>query len=75
MSNASHGYPSSSKKKTNWDAIAAQATKEEEERGKSDDPNAGGDKAVNELFQKLYAGATDEQVNLTDISSCAYTPC
>jgi len=25
------------------------------------DPNAGGDRALNEMFQKLYADATDDQ--------------
>ncbi|KAK9895546.1 SGS-domain-containing protein [Cystobasidium minutum MCA 4210] len=60
-SSSSHGYPSSSRKKVNWDALAAQAVKEDETKYDPNDPNAGGDKAVNELFQKLYAGATDDQ--------------
>nr|ALR73091.1 suppressor of G2 allele of SKP1-like protein [Glaciozyma antarctica] len=58
-----HSYPSSSKKHTNWDALA-RAAAEEEEKGKTaagKDSNAGGDKQLNELFQKLYADATDEQ--------------
>lgn len=36
----------------------------EEEKTAKDhekDPNAGGDKKLNELFQKLYADATDDQ--------------
>jgi hypothetical protein len=60
---ADHSYPSSSKKRTNWDALVKSNADEEkaaaEAHGK--DPNAGGDKALNELFQKLYADATDEQ--------------
>lgn len=36
----------------------------EEEKAPADttkDPNAGGDKELNSLFQKIYSGATDEQ--------------
>ncbi|EFP88203.2 hypothetical protein PGT21_002187 [Puccinia graminis f. sp. tritici] len=55
-------YPSSARRKTNWDQLANSVEKEEEEVIKNlKDPNAGGDRAVNELFQKLYADATDEQ--------------
>ncbi|KAM0754730.1 SGS-domain-containing protein [Meredithblackwellia eburnea MCA 4105] len=62
-SGTGRSYPTSSKVKTNWDALAKSAV-EEEEKGKeamSKDPNGGGDKQLNELFQKLYEGATDEQ--------------
>lgn len=61
--NSEHSYPSSSKKHTNWDALAKAATAEEEksQTAAGNDPNAGGDKQLNELFQKLYADATDEQ--------------
>ncbi|KAL8286589.1 hypothetical protein RQP46_004606 [Phenoliferia psychrophenolica] len=62
---SSHSYPSSSKKHTNWDAFAKAAAAEEEAtataQATSKDPNAGGDKQLNELFQKLYAGATEDQ--------------
>ncbi|OAV89902.1 hypothetical protein PTTG_28501 [Puccinia triticina 1-1 BBBD Race 1] len=55
-------YPSSARRKTNWDHLANSAEKEEEEAAKNlNDPNAGGDRALNEVFQKLYADATDEQ--------------
>ncbi|GAA5840014.1 hypothetical protein JCM11251_006587 [Rhodosporidiobolus azoricus] len=59
----SHAYPSSSRKQHNWDAIVKESAKEDAELEKefSKNPNAGGDKALNELFQKLYADATDEQ--------------
>ena len=62
-SNGAPSYPSSSKKKKNWDALAADIEKEEDKpvpEGEKD-PNAGGDKALNEVFQKLYAGATDDR--------------
>lgn len=60
---ADHSYPSSSKKRTNWDQFVQESNQEEEQEGKQrdKDPNAGGDVAVNELFQKLYADATDDQ--------------
>jgi len=55
-------YPSSARRKTNWEQLASSVEKEEEEAIKNlKDPNAGGDRALNELFQKLYADATDEQ--------------
>lgn len=60
-STSKHSYPSSSKKQTNWDAIAKQVQEEEDKPQDDKDPNAGGDKELNKLFQKLYAGATDEQ--------------
>ncbi|POY73280.1 hypothetical protein BMF94_3614 [Rhodotorula taiwanensis] len=58
----SHAYPSSSRKQHNWDAIVKKSAEEDEELAKefSKNPNSG-DKAVNELFQKLYADASDEQ--------------
>ncbi|GAA5820058.1 hypothetical protein JCM3770_002121 [Rhodotorula araucariae] len=58
-----HAYPSSSRKQHNWDAIVKQSAEEDEELKKEfgKDPNAGGDAALNELFQKLYADATDDQ--------------
>ncbi|KAI5478858.1 hypothetical protein MNV49_004492 [Pseudohyphozyma bogoriensis] len=60
----SHVYPTSSKRApTNWDRLAKEALDEETEAGKvaNKDPNAGGDKQLNELFQKLYSDATDDQ--------------
>jgi hypothetical protein len=61
--NPTHAYPSSSRKQHNWDAIVKSSAAEDEALAKefSKDPNAGGDKALNEMFQQLYAGATDEQ--------------
>ncbi|GAA5888539.1 hypothetical protein JCM6882_008990 [Rhodosporidiobolus microsporus] len=59
----SHAYPSSSRKQHNWDAIVKASADEDAELEKefAKNPNAGGDKALNELFQKLYADATDDQ--------------
>lgn len=54
-------YVTSSRKKTDWDALAREAQKEEDAPADSKDPNGGGDKALNKLFQQLYAGATDDQ--------------
>ncbi|GAA5895701.1 uncharacterized protein JCM6883_001593 [Sporobolomyces salmoneus] len=58
-----HAYPSSSRKRHNWDDIVKQSAAEDEQLQKeiSKDPNAGGDRALNEMFQKLYADATDDQ--------------
>lgn len=58
-----HSYPSSSRKRHNWDDIVKQSAKEDEALAEElrKNPNAGGDKALNELFQKLYADATDDQ--------------
>jgi len=60
---ATHAYPSSSKKRHNWDEIVKASAAEDEalSKDRSKDPNAGGDQALNEMFQKLYADATDDQ--------------
>ena len=63
-------YVTSSRKKTDWDALAREAQKEEDAPADSKDPNAGGDKALNKLFQQLYAGATDDQRRAM-MKSCA----
>ncbi|KAK4046798.1 Cochaperone protein [Microbotryomycetes sp. JL201] len=60
-SSNAHAYPSSAKKRTNWDQVVKESTEEDEMAGKAKDPNGGGDAALNELFQKLYADATDDQ--------------
>jgi suppressor of G2 allele of SKP1 len=61
--NPTHAYPSSSRKQHNWDAIVKASAAEDEALAKdfSKDPNSGGDKQLNEMFQQLYAGATDDQ--------------
>ncbi|KAG0144220.1 hypothetical protein CROQUDRAFT_660291 [Cronartium quercuum f. sp. fusiforme G11] len=61
-SSSSKSYPSSSRRKTNWEALAKTAEKEEQEAISGlKDPNAGGEVALNQLFQKLYGDASDEQ--------------
>lgn len=54
-------YPSSARRKNNWDSMAADIAKEEEasRNKKSDDPNNAGD--PNELFKMLFQNGTDEQ--------------
>lgn len=59
--NTKHAYPTSSKKQTNWDALAKAAAAEDDLPADSKDPNAGGDAALNKLFQSIYSGGTDEQ--------------
>ncbi|GAA5864747.1 hypothetical protein JCM8547_008294 [Rhodosporidiobolus lusitaniae] len=61
--NPTHSYPSSSRKRHNWDAIVQASAAEDAELEKefSKNPNAGGDKALNEVFQKLYADADEDQ--------------
>ena len=44
----------------NWEGIAEEAIKAEPEKSPDDDPNAGGDTAVNSFFQKLFANADDD---------------
>lgn len=45
------------KPRKNWDAVTEEILKAEPKKGPNDDPNAGGDAAVNEFFQSLFAGA------------------
>lgn len=54
-------YPSSARRKNNWDQLAADIQKEEDDpkKKKSNDPNDSGD--PNELFKVLFNGSTDEQ--------------
>jgi len=54
-------YPTSARQKTNWDKIVKEVTEEDAKVPDNSDPNGGGDVALNKLFQKLYADATDEQ--------------
>lgn len=49
-------YPTSSKKKINWDKLQKDIALEEEEEIKK----SGGDAALNAFFSNLYANASDE---------------
>jgi suppressor of G2 allele of SKP1 len=45
----------------NWDTLASQALdKEGKEKSLTEDPNVGGDAAVNSFFQQIYANADEE---------------
>lgn len=44
----------------NWDEVTDSILKSEKDKSLTDDPNAGGDGAVNNFFQKLYADADDD---------------
>ncbi|KAH9919086.1 SGS-domain-containing protein [Fomitopsis serialis] len=46
--------------KKNWDSITQTILSSDKEITSSDDPNAGGDAAVNGFFQKLYADADED---------------
>ncbi|KZT02675.1 SGS-domain-containing protein [Laetiporus sulphureus 93-53] len=48
------------KPRKNWDAVTAEILSSEKSPSSSDDPNAGGDAAVNDFFQKLYADADED---------------
>ena len=50
----------SSKPKKNWDILATQELEKEKDKPQSEDPNVGGDNAVNGLFQQIYASADDD---------------
>ncbi|KAI0801212.1 SGS-domain-containing protein [Fomes fomentarius] len=54
--------PSSAPRKPrkNWDGITSEILNAENEVSPDQDPNAGGDAAVNNFFQKLYADADDD---------------
>jgi suppressor of G2 allele of SKP1 len=50
----------SSRPKKNWDILATEALEKEKDKTQSEDPNAGGDAAVNSLFQQIYADADED---------------
>ncbi|KAF9517541.1 hypothetical protein BS47DRAFT_1371381 [Hydnum rufescens UP504] len=50
----------SSRPKKNWDILATEALEKEKDKTQSEDPNAGGDTAVNSLFQQIYADADED---------------
>jgi len=54
------GAPSSGPKQhKNWDGITTNILKSEKEKSVTEDPNAGGDVAANEMFAQLYGDADD----------------
>ncbi|KAI8995673.1 SGS-domain-containing protein [Trametes punicea] len=48
------------KPRKNWDGITTEILNSEKAVSPDQDPNAGGDAAVNEFFQKLYADADED---------------
>lgn len=44
----------------NWEGITTEILKSEKEITSSEDPNAGGDTAVNSFFRQLYDGADED---------------
>ena len=49
--------PPKPKPRKNWDAVTEDILKADPGKSTNDDPNAGGDNAVNEFFQNLFKGA------------------
>ena len=48
------------KQHKNWEKLADTALSSEKAKTTTEDPNAGGDAAVNDFFKQIYAGASDE---------------
>lgn len=44
----------------NWDNITTNILSSEKDKTLSDDPNTGGDSAVNDLFKKIFADADED---------------
>jgi len=52
--------PVKQKQKKNWEAVTDTILKSEKEKTTTEDPNAGGDAALNGFFQNLYHGADED---------------
>jgi len=48
------------RKHKNWERLADDHLSKEKEKSISEDPNAGGDAALNSFFQQIYSGADDD---------------
>ncbi|KAI3622461.1 sgt1-like protein [Moniliophthora roreri] len=59
---ANSAAPSTTSRKShkNWEGISTEILAAEKERTMDEDPNVGGDSAVNPFFQKLFADADDD---------------
>jgi suppressor of G2 allele of SKP1 len=47
-------------KQKNWEAVTTEILSKEKEKTSNEDPNAGGDAALNGFFQNLYHGADED---------------
>lgn len=57
---SSDPVPSRPKQHKNWEKVSDDILKKEKEKTTSEDPNAGGDAALNGFFQNLYQGADED---------------
>lgn len=54
------GFKPRPKPQKNWDSITTNILSTEKEIGPGEDPNAGGDAALNGFFQKIFADADED---------------
>lgn len=52
--------PASKKATKNWDAVVTNVLASEKEKTTNEDPNVGGDAAVNSFFQQIYGDADED---------------
>lgn len=52
--------PARPKQHKNWEAVTTDILAKEKEKTTNEDPNAGGDAALNSFFQNLYQGADED---------------
>jgi suppressor of G2 allele of SKP1 len=48
------------KPRKNWEGITSSILEKDKEKTTEEDPNVGGDAAVNDFFRKLYDGADED---------------
>ncbi|KAF9076262.1 SGS-domain-containing protein [Rhodocollybia butyracea] len=57
---ASTSTPTPLRQKKNWDSLTTDILAAEKEKSMEEDPNVGGDSAVNPFFQKIFADADED---------------
>ncbi|KAF9270194.1 SGS-domain-containing protein [Marasmius fiardii PR-910] len=60
LANSAAPSAATRKPQKNWEGISSQILASEKERSLEEDPNVGGDSAINPFFQKLFADADDD---------------
>lgn len=50
----------STKPRKNWEALSNKELEKEKDKSLQEDPNAGGDAALNGFFQQIYSGADED---------------